>query len=145
MTNDWLAPFDRTAWDSWIALFVVLFKVIPSGGLPALVQNMYMSFTLYQFPVVLFLPLSVLLIRSLSKVDRELAIYSATYFAGIVAFGSLASLPRFVSFLYPIWIPAIRRLGGSRHSVLLTLAACASFYLAGLLLWGAFLNGQFIA
>lgn len=145
MTSDWLAPFDRTAWDSWVALFVVIFKVIPSGGLPALVQNLNMSFTLYQFPVILFLPLSVVLIRSLSRVDRELAIYSAVYFAGIVTFGSLASLPRFVSFLYPVWIPAVRSLSGSRHPVLLTVAACVSLYLASLFLWGAFLNGQFIA
>ena len=46
MTNDWVAPFDRTAWDTWVALFVVLFKVIPSGGLPILLQNLNMSFTL---------------------------------------------------------------------------------------------------
>ena len=145
MINDWIAPFDRSAWDDWVALFGILFKVVPKGELPALWESLKMSFTPYQLPCALFIPLSALLIRRLSRVNRELAKYSIAYFIGIVAFGSLASLPRFASFLFPMWIPAMKKLNQSRNPVLVTIVICMFFFPAILLLWGAFLKGQFIA
>ena len=145
MINDWIAPFDRSAWDDWVALFGILFKIIPKGELSTLLGSLRMSFTVYQLPCALFLPLSALLIRQLARADRKLAIYSTAYFIGIVAFGSLASLPRFASFLYPMWIPAVKKLGRSRNPVPVTVLICISFFLSSLLLWSGFLNGQFIA
>ena len=147
LTDDWMAPFDRTHWDDTFSLWTIVSKTIPTGGLPALQQRFQAQLSdLYQLlPIIAFLFLPIFLFRPLSRLNRGLAVYSAACFVGFVFFGSLASLPRFVSFLYPMSIPIVHNLAQARHSILLALMICLSSCLVSLFLWHAFLNGQFIA
>ena len=141
--GDWYAPFNRSEWNNMRSLPALSYTVVFQGKIEALSESMQT----YPFPLswAIFLPLTILLIYYLSKMDRSLSFYSTAYFLGIVAFGALASVPRFMSFLFPIWLPLTSRLVSARHSKLLTLLTCVSFYLVGLFLWYSFLNGEFVS
>lgn len=148
--GDWLASFNRTGWNEMYSFVSFVFRVVPSRGVQVLLE----PFVIWPFsfpPLVVLLLISALcgvvvfLIRALMRVDRALAFYSAVYFVGVLAFGGLASVPRFISFIFPLWLPFAPKLVNRKQSFLLTVIICASFYLAGLLLWSMFLNGYFVA
>jgi hypothetical protein len=79
------------------------------------------------------------------KKERSIAVYSTSYFLGILAFGNLTSIPRFISFLPLIWMLSMPRASHDRYLDMITTATCALFYVSAIILWYLFLNGIFIS
>jgi hypothetical protein len=85
------------------------------------------------------------IIYKIAKVEKSLALYSLVYYVGVLAFGALVSTPRFVSLLFPLWIPLTAKLSQNRKSVAVVVAAATLSFIVGLDLWVNFLSGHFIA
>jgi len=143
MFNDWFAPFDRTAWNGMSSLSFLLTGMFSKTGLQPFLNTL--EAVPFSFASFIFLLGSPLLIHALLRMDRSLAVYSTVCFAGVLVFGALASSPRFLSFIFPMWLPLASKLSRAKRSGLLMLALCASFYLSALFLWASFLNGAFIS
>jgi Gpi18-like mannosyltransferase len=133
--NDWFASFNRHGWDNLLSLRLFLFNMF---------SNEVPQFSEYNNQVWIFLLLAPILIHFLRRMDRSLALYSTIYFVGIVLFGALVSVPRFISFLFPIWLSLTLKLSQLKKSNLLTIMLCTTFYIMGLSLWNNFINGEFI-
>lgn len=148
--GDWFASFDRSGWNEMYSFASFVFRVLPSRGVQVLWETdviwpfVYASWVIIAL-ISLLVVVAVFLIRALFRFDRALALYSIVYLLGVFAFGGTASVPRFVSFIFPVWLPFALKLAGGNRSYMLTVVVCASFYLAGLFLWSIFLNGQFVA
>jgi hypothetical protein len=135
MVNDWFAPFNRSAWNDMPALFTLLHTIPISDGIQLFLKNQ----------VWLFFLLTPILVYALLRMDRALALYSIIYYLGILAFGAFVSAPRFISFLFPIWLPMTLKLSQMKQSRVLIVIICVAFYLLGLYLWNGFLNGEFVS
>lgn len=136
MLNDWFAPFTRYAWNDMPSLFRLLVNQLSKESVQLLQNNIH---------VLLFLLLPPILIYALRRMDRSLALYSGVYYLGILAFGALLSVPRFISFLFPIWLPLTLKLSQVKKTNLITIILYAVFCVVGFFLWNAFLNGEFVS
>ncbi len=132
-----------TGWSGMYSVSALLFDVLPHGGLASLLQGFEMW--PYSPLFILFVSITPFLIVSVYKIDNALALYSVLYFLGVLAAGALASIPRFLSFLFPIWLPLASRLADMKRSNLAMIIACISFLLIGVFFWISFINGVFIA
>jgi hypothetical protein len=141
-TGDPLAVIHNTEWSGMYALPTYLTGVLPTGGLGAL------SFPVAYLNVHWLLPLAIwgsillppLLTWRLWGVDRGLCVYSLVYLASFFAFGAVVSLPRFISVLFPLWIPFSGAFASRRWFepvvIVGSVAAC-------LVLWVGFIGGVF--
>jgi len=152
--DNWLAPFTRSLWDQGYSLLTLLFRILSQNGIQSLLTNANASGILpYDFPrialvvvsLIIFIILSPILIRILSRYEKSLAIYSATYFLGILAFGTLLSIPRFISFLPLMWMFFMPKMSQPRKSKTVMITICAFFYFLAIILWYGFLTGEFIS
>lgn len=137
--NSWLT----SGWSGMYSFRVLVLELLPQKGF----QVLFEVFQVWPLsPVfVVFLVVAPFLILFLFKLDRALALYAIVSFLGVLWGGGLASIPRFMSFVFPLWLPIIAKVSSVRWSNLLTLMTCAGFVLSGLFLWVSFLNGLFVA
>ncbi len=132
-----------TGWGGMYSVSLLLFDLLPHQGLTPLLQvfNIW-PYSLLFIPFVLIAPF---LIFYVSRIDKLLGLYSLIYFLGILAAGALASIPRFLAFIFPLWIPLTLKLTESKRSNIAVLITCSVSILIGLFLWINFINGTFIA
>jgi len=149
-TGDFLAPVHTSEWAQLYSFRTLLTEGIPRYGMKALLEAPYQippipTHWLLPIAVVFSLFLPILLFFETWKKDKSLWIYAIAGYSGILYFGALVSLPRFISLLFPIWIPLTARFSGSKKSTIIAAIISVSFYIVALDLWFNFLNGKFVA
>jgi len=149
-TGDFLAPVHTSEWAQLYSFRTLLTEGIPRFGMKALLEAPYQippipTHWLLPIAVAFSLFLPVLLFFGTRKKDKSLWIYAIAGYSGILYFGALVSLPRFISLLFPLWIPLTAGFSGSKRSIIIAGIISASFYIIALDLWFNFLNGIFVA
>ncbi len=150
--GSWLAPFTRASWSQMYSLFTLMTQTIFGNGVQGLLADasvqVGLSNLMWTAPLMVsliaFLLLSPVLIRVLSGYDESLAMYSAAYVLGLLAFGSLWSLPRFLSFLPFTWMFLTPKIFKTKSKTLVVMT-CVAFYCSAIILWYGFLTGVLIA
>jgi hypothetical protein len=145
-SGDPLAPFHTTEWSTMYTLTTYVGQVLPRWGLGALTfpvadLNLHWLAPLSIWSSLIFTPI---LIWRLRKVNTALTIYCLAYLMGVLSFGAIFSLPRFIAVLFPLWIPVTIRLISLRHSIIVPILFIA-FVATTYILWIGFLSGIFIA
>ena len=149
-TGDFFAPLHTSEWSQLYSFRTLLTEGIPRFGFKAMFEAPYQqspihSHWLLPIAVVSALIFPLLLFHRTWKIDKSLWIYGVAGYAGILCFGALVSTPRFVSVLFPLWIPLTACFSGSKKSIIIEVIIAVSFYIVALDLWISFLNGQFVA
>ncbi len=149
LANNFLAPVNTSGW-SGLYSFRTLILDIPNRGVDAVLMASYQNLPtpphwLLPSATICALAVPPILICRAAKTDKSLAIYSLAVYVGILAFGALVSTPRFISALFPLWIPLTAKLTASKKSLGFVAVAAAVSYVLAVDLWIGFLNGQFVA
>jgi len=149
-TDDFLAPVHTSEWAQLYSFRTLLTEGIPRYGMKALLEAPYQippipTHWLLPIAVVFSLFLPILLFFETWKKDKSLWIYAIAGYSGILYFGALVSLPRFIPLLFPLWVPLTARFSGSKKSTIIASIISVSFYIVALDLWFNFLNGKFVA
>lgn len=145
--GDWFAFANRSAWNSMYSFSSVIINVANGVGINDMLERLTPTFQHLPFSLVwiVFILITPFLIQALFKMEKSLAIYSLVYFLAILIGGAIGSIPRFISFVFPLWLLLTSKLFKEKHSKKLVLMICILFYLIGLFFWYSFLNGEFIA
>lgn len=145
--GNWLAPFTTTYWSDMYSFFNLVLQTLSQNSIHGLFENMNISSSslYYSITAIIFIIFPPIMIHHIFKKEKSIAIYSTSYFLGILAFGNLTSIPRFISFFPFIWMLSTPRTSHARHSNMITIATCALFYVSAIILWYFFLNGIFIS
>jgi len=143
--NPWIYV---TEWDSLYTFLTYLGQIVPSYGLEALRfphENINTIMILSIF--IWFSLLSPLYpIHKMFNLDKPLFFYSVFYFLGVVLFGAVFSYPRFLTFMFPIWLMLDFGKITERKffPVLLSFYILVSFTLS-IYLWRGFVTGLFVS
>jgi Gpi18-like mannosyltransferase len=145
--GDLLASFHTTEWSSMYSLMTYVDQVLPKWGFEAL------TFPISDLNIHWLMPTSIwgslfitpILIWRLKITNTALTFYCLAYLTGILLFGTILSFPRFIAFLFPLWIPITGRIVASRYSRIIVPVLFIVFVAATYILWIGFLNGLFIA
>lgn len=148
--GDFLAPIHTSEWTNMYSFRTLLTEGLPKYGVNSLSEIFYQ---LSPIPLHWLLPIAIVaallfplpLFYVAWKKDRGLWIYAVVGYGGILYFGALASAPRFVSVLFPLWIGLTANIGATKKSFIIAAVIMCLFYIIALNLWASFLNGQFIA
>lgn len=147
--NDFLAFMHATEWSSLHTLRTLFFEGLPQNGFnvfqTAFQNSPAPPVWLAPFAVVAALVIPPFLIYKTAKIEKSLAIYSLVCYVWILMFGALISMPRYISVLFPLWIPLTAKLSMNKKSTFLLGVALAVSFIISLSLWVDFLNGQFVA
>ena len=148
--SDILAPVHTTEWSGLYTLPRFLFQDLPKMGFSAFYTIPLQNWPAIQHwlsPAVMIVGIFVppFLIYRLAKMDKLLAGYSLVGYIGVLAFGAIVSYPRFISVLFPLWLPLVKNVNLDKKSLVFVGAVLAVFFVVSLDLWRSFLNGQFIA
>jgi hypothetical protein len=148
--GDFLAPVHTSEWAQLYTIRTLITEGIPRYGMNALLEAPYQrspipTHWLLPFAVVLTLLFPLFLFSKTWKRDKSLWLYSLAGYGGILYFGALVSAPRFISVLFPLWIPLMTNFSGNKKSIIFVAIVIIIFYIVALNLWLSFLNGQFIA
>jgi hypothetical protein len=149
-SKDFLAPIHTSEWSYLYSIRTLITDGIPRYGLKAVLEAPYQqppipTHWLLPFAEVIALFLPLILFYLTWKKNKLLLIYSLSGYIGILLFGALVSTPRYISVLFPLWIPLTANLSGNKKSIIVTVILLIAFYVLALDLWISFLNGQFIA
>jgi hypothetical protein len=140
--NDWLALAHTTEWHGMYSFRELVFQLLPQNGLQAFLEpNQHLFVPLAAWASVIVPPF---LIAELSNTSKSLTVYAVLYFLGVLTFGAMISMPRFMSILFPLWIALMSRFIVNRASVILLCGVLVVFFVWGLFLWVNFLNGVFV-
>ena len=147
--NDFLAFMHATEWSGLYTLRTLFFEGLPLKGFNVFQAAFQNSPTppvwLTPFAVVAALVIPPILIYKIAKTEKPLAFYSLVCYLWILMFGALVSIPRYITVLFPLWIPLTAKLSiNKKFAVLLGVGSAISFIIS-LSLWIDFLNGQFVA
>lgn len=145
-----LAPISTTEWGQLWTIPTLILDGIPKYGIEAILQAPY------QFPPVVtnwLLPLAVLvalvvpllLLPKLWRKDKLLWLYAFAGYLGVLLFGAIVSIPRFMSVVFPFILIASLLLSESKKSIVIVVVLIAVFYVVSIDLWMSFLQGEFIA
>jgi hypothetical protein len=148
--GDFLAPVHTSEWAQLYSFRTLFTEGIPRYGMKALLEAPFQPSPIptdwfLPFAVLLALLVPIFLFSGTWKKDKSLWLYSLAGYGGILFFGALVSLPRFISVLFPLWIPFMANFSGKKKSIILVAIIVIIFYVVALDLWLSFLNGQFIA
>ncbi len=148
-TNDFLPFLHVTEWSTLYTVPTLLFVGLPKEGFN-IFQTVFQNYAaplhwLTPFAVVVALFVPPFLIYRLARIEKSLAVYSIAYYAGVLVGGALASTPRYLSVLFPLWIPLIAKLPLNRKTVILMATLSVICFLVSLSMWIDFLNGGFVA
>lgn len=103
-----------------------------------------LDFKVWEFPAFNYLLVGLViffgyLVFCAFRIDAKLGVYSLSVFLPLLYMGSFISLPRFFSFIFPVWLVVrIRNLP-------LLIVAVGFFLLNSLLLWYQFILGTWVA
>jgi hypothetical protein len=147
--NDFLAFMHATEWSSLYTLRTLIFEGLPQKGFNVFQE----AFQNTSAPLVWFTPFAAVvalvippfLIYKTAKTEKSLAIYSLVCYVWFLMFGALVSMPRYVSVLYPLWIPLTAKLSMNKKSAVLLGVTLVVSFIISLSLWVDFLNGMFVA
>jgi hypothetical protein len=141
--NDWLSFIHTSEWSTMYSFRELVFYVLPQTGLQGYMEpgspHLFVPLTAWACVVV-----PPFLIAELSKTSKSLTVYASIYFLGVLTFGAMLSLPRFMSILFPLWIALMSKFVVNKMSVILLCGVFAVFYVYGLFLWIYFLSGVFV-
>jgi hypothetical protein len=132
-SGDWLASLSNQTY--WVQQGF-RFDIIEDQVLPSLLSGVK--------PVESFVPLFLVvmlfsyLIVQVWRIDLELWAYSIALLGALLLFGAIVSLPRFGSFIFPLWLTARVRSG------LAVTATILVFFVFTLMLWISALQGVFV-
>jgi hypothetical protein len=147
--NDFLAFMHASEWSSLYTVRTLLFEGLPQKGFNvfqmALQNTSAPTNWLSPFAVVAALAVPPFLMYLVAKIDKPLALYSVACYVSILMFGALASMPRYVSVLFPLWIPIAAKLSMTKKTVVLLGVVSVVFFVVSLSIWVDFLKGQFVA
>jgi Gpi18-like mannosyltransferase len=146
-TGNWLASMNTSEWNEMYTLYTWATKILPefeqeAFAFPIKWLNLH-PFT--PFFIIFFIVLMPLTLPDLLRQDKFSGIYSITYSASILIIGTVLSYPRFLSFLFPIWVYWSKKLLQNNGSVKLSIILILIFFLISLELWQGFISGVFIA
>jgi len=150
LVGDFFAPVHTTEWSELHTVPNLLFDNFPQKGLhnfSELLATGWPEMHYWIIPIAtacaLFIPL--ILIRETAKIDKALAVYSLAGYIGVLCFGALVSMPRFISMLFPLWLPLTVKSTWNKKTIwIFTLSLICSLILS-VDMWRSFLDGQFIA
>ncbi|MGD0804689.1 MAG: hypothetical protein ABSA11_11530 [Candidatus Bathyarchaeia archaeon] len=148
--NGWLVTGNLYAiimvneWGTMYSFFTFITRLLPVyllGSFSMITQYLTINPLLPYF-IMLFLILTPITIIYFIRIDKELAIYSLTYYIGILVFGAILSIPRYFSFLFPLWLtPSISRAFSGKRILIPYLILSVAITI---ILWLSFLNGVFV-
>lgn len=132
-TGDWLAPI--TAQMNW-------------GWTPWIIEWITNRFA----AGIALIILTFILISYCRRVDWRLTTYTISYFF-VILFASVASMSRFLSFVFPLWIMLMAKIFGrinpltqnTRWIDIVITVLCVLFFSTAVWLWNRFLMGMWIA
>jgi len=131
-TGDWLIFMSSQSY--WIELGME-FNWIQSYLMPLLDFNIWMI-PQSHYLLIAFLAIFGYLIFDTFSIDWRLGIYALTMYFSLLLFSNFMSLPRFFSFIFPIWLnPRLR-------NPLLLLLVIPFFTIISLLIWHHFLSSR---
>jgi hypothetical protein len=147
--GDLFAPIHTTEWSGLTTIPKFLAQDLPQKGLQAFSEISLQNWPATQF---MLLPLAVIisviappfLINRLKPTETNLKLFSWAAYFGILLFGAIVSFPRFVSVLFPLWIPLARGFKIEKKEFL-AITIMVAFFVIGTSMWISFLNGQFIS
>ncbi len=141
--NDWLAFIHTTEWQDMYSFRELIVRSLTPNGLHAFfsLPSQHMFLPLAAWASILVPPF---LIAELSNTSKSLMVYATVYFLGVLTFGAMISLPRFMSILFPLWIALMSKFVVNRASVILLCGVLAVFFVWGVYLWINFLSGVFV-
>ena len=149
-SGDFLAPAHTTEWAGLYTVPIFLLRDLPNKGLSAFSAIPLQNWPAPQFwltPVAIaaavFIP--PVLMHCMKKMDRELLLYSIAGYVGILVFGAIVSFPRFISVLFPLWLPLAAKLSVSKKQAVVVGAVLVVFFVFSIDMWVSFLGGQFVA
>ena len=104
----------------------------------------FLSFNVLAFPKFDFLLVALILfvgylIFCVARIDPKLGVYSLTMFLPLLYFSNFISLPRFFSFIFPIWLVVRIR------NIPILIVGLTFFLLNSLLVWYQFILGVWVA
>jgi len=142
--GNWFAIGTRTAWNSMPSFVNFISQALQGKGF----GPMHLE-TVGQLPYsavwILFLVAAPIMLKFLFDMDRWLWLYSAVFLIPVLVGGALLSLPRFISFIFPLWLAVeLKAFKREKTKYILPLIAILSL-VVGMLLWSAFIQGEFIA
>jgi hypothetical protein len=145
--GDFYASFNVSEWNLMYSFGKYLLSILPILGIKALsFPHVGLQLIGNFAPFIwLYLILPPFLLSYVYKMDRVLFVYSLLYYVIILLFGSVASSPRFLSFLFPIWL-AIDFSSINKHHKqgIVLLISLISFYIS-IYLWNGFISGYFVS
>jgi hypothetical protein len=147
--NDFLAFMHATEWSGLYTFRTLLFEGLPQHGFN-IFQVAFQNYAtpphwLTPFAVVAALAVPPFLIYKTIKTEKPLAFYALLCYVWVLLFGALVSMPRYVSVLFPLWIPLTAKLSMNKRSAVLLGVTSAISFVVSLSLWVDFLNGRFVA
>ena len=150
IAGDVLAPVHTTEWSQLYSVRTLLTDGIPRYGMKAILEALAVALPvpthwLLPVAVVIALLFPLLLFYVTWKKNRLLWIYAVAGYCGILLFGALVSMPRYIAVLFPLWIVLTASFSESKRSIVVATILMGIFYVVALDLWTSFLNGQFIA
>jgi hypothetical protein len=147
--NDFLAFGHATEWNGLYTVRTLLLEGLPKNGFSVFqtaLQNTAAPLNwLSPFAVVVAIAVPPFLIYLVAKMEKSLAIYALITYVWILMFGALASVPRYISTLFPLWLPLASRLSTSKKSIVFLGIASVVSLIISVSLWFDFLNGLFVA
>ena len=141
-TGDPIALFHNSEWSGMYTLLTYLTGILPSTGIAALFfpvpyLNIHWLLSAAIWGSILLLPF---LTWRLYLFDRGLVLYCLAYITGVLVFGAVVSLPRFMAVLFPLWLPIASLLRGRWWTPLLIMASIIICFF----LWTGFIGGVFV-
>jgi Gpi18-like mannosyltransferase len=147
--NDFLAFFHGSQWSIMYTFRTLLLNGLPQKGVNVFGEIFPVTSTaadwLIPLAVVAALVVPPLLIYKTIKIEKSLAFYALLCYVWTLMVGAFISLPRYFSFLFPLWIPLTAILPMKKKSAILIGGISVVSFVSSLILWINFLNGQFIA
>jgi hypothetical protein len=147
--NDFLAFMHATEWSGMYTMRTLITEGFSQKGL-AVFQDVFQNSPaptvwLTPFAVTAGIAVPGFLIWRAWKIDKPLMLYYLFSYIGVLMFGSLVSLPRYISGLFPLWILITRFIPVNRRTAVLLAAGLFVSAAFSLGLWIDFLNGKFVA
>jgi Gpi18-like mannosyltransferase len=145
-SGDWFASIKTSEWNEMYNFYTWIKIIIPKLVISSLLfpvpwLNQHVLSPLF---IIFSITITPFLIYKLFKTDKYAGVYSVIYFTSILGIGAVVSNPRFLSFLFPVWMIGSQKLLQSRISKLSTIII-PLFFIISLIFWYAFITGTFIA
>jgi hypothetical protein len=145
-----LAPVSTTEWGQLWTVRTLISEGIPRYGMNAILEAPYqfppiITHWLLPLAVLVALVLPLLLLPKLRHKDKALWLYAFAGYLGVLFFGAIVSIPRFMAVIFPFALILSTPLSGKKKSIIITVVLMVVFYFFSMNLWLSFLTGEFIA